>query len=154
MAAAYLFLTKKNTTLILRFWDKISHSANILAWWKNLSSWQFLVQNVNSSTLNHFQSRIFFSDRVMNVKSIRMDAAGVRFWNSHDHSKWAISFGEPNKNYVCIGDINRAVGDSVILQNFPQILKKKSHFFVFQVYTVQKGRWNRLLQQSRYLAQL
>lgn len=45
----------------------------------------------------------------MNIKSIKVDKPQTKFDSSHDHSKWAISFGESNKHYVCIGDINRAV---------------------------------------------
>lgn len=50
--------------------------------------------------------------RVMNVKSINFAEANVVFKTSRDHSKWAVSnSANSNRNWVCVGDINRAVSN-------------------------------------------
>lgn len=47
----------------------------------------------------------------MNIRSISLKTANVEFHSSRDHSKWAVSADEKKKAYwVCVGDINRAVG--------------------------------------------
>lgn len=43
---------------------------------------------------------------VENVESVSARAASTSFTTSHDHSKWVVT-SEPDKPYVCIGDINR-----------------------------------------------
>ncbi|XP_015113703.1 plancitoxin-1 [Diachasma alloeum] len=47
--------------------------------------------------------------KVYNVQSVVLGAANVEFKSSRDHSKWAVAVdSKKNKNWVCIGDINRA----------------------------------------------
>ncbi|CAG9857900.1 unnamed protein product [Phyllotreta striolata] len=45
--------------------------------------------------------------KVKNVRSVRLEVAGVSFLSTHDHSKWAVSSGDGGKFWICIGDINR-----------------------------------------------
>lgn len=47
--------------------------------------------------------------RVFNVESVYLKEVELNFNSSHDHSKWAVAAeSKPNKNWVCVGDINRA----------------------------------------------
>ncbi|XP_063974026.1 plancitoxin-1-like [Diachasmimorpha longicaudata] len=49
--------------------------------------------------------------RVYNVDSILLEAANIQFSSTLDHSKWAVTASNRNnKNWICIGDINRADG--------------------------------------------
>nr|XP_045617204.1 deoxyribonuclease-2-alpha-like isoform X2 [Procambarus clarkii] len=43
---------------------------------------------------------------VENVENVSARAASTSFTTHHDHSKWVVA-SEPDKPYVCIGDINR-----------------------------------------------
>lgn len=47
---------------------------------------------------------------MLNVESVYLKEVDLSFNSSHDHSKWAVaSENKLNKNWVCVGDINRAV---------------------------------------------
>lgn len=46
--------------------------------------------------------------RVLNIEEVSARAASTNFTTHHDHSKWVVA-REPDKPYVCIGDINRMV---------------------------------------------
>ena len=48
--------------------------------------------------------------RVFNIESVSLKEVDLEFNSSHDHSKWAVaSDNKNNGNWVCVGDINRAV---------------------------------------------
>ncbi|CAG5095551.1 Similar to DNASE2: Deoxyribonuclease-2-alpha (Homo sapiens) [Cotesia congregata] len=65
--------------------------------------------------------------KVQNVQSIVLNAANVDFKSSRDHSKWAVTqTNKKNRNWVCIGDINRANtqfnrGGGAVCVNLPQL---------------------------------
>lgn len=44
--------------------------------------------------------------KVENIESLSVRAASTNFSTHHDHSKWVAAL-QPNKPFVCIGDINR-----------------------------------------------
>ncbi|VEN59183.1 unnamed protein product [Callosobruchus maculatus] len=44
--------------------------------------------------------------KVLNIKSIEINVTEALFTTTEDHSKWAVS--SDNKNWICVGDINRA----------------------------------------------
>lgn len=61
--------------------------------------------------------------QVFNVRTVVLNTANITFNSTHDHSKWAVSTPKSNKNFVCIGDINRMEhqktrgGGTVCLEN-------------------------------------
>ncbi|KAG8034638.1 hypothetical protein G9C98_007714 [Cotesia typhae] len=65
--------------------------------------------------------------KVQNVQSIVLNTANVDFKSSRDHSKWAVTqTNKKNRNWVCIGDINRANtqfnrGGGAVCVNLPQL---------------------------------
>ncbi|KAJ8976824.1 hypothetical protein NQ317_011820 [Molorchus minor] len=46
--------------------------------------------------------------KVNNIKSVYISSANVSFSSTDDHSKWAVTPPSDSKNWICIGDINRA----------------------------------------------
>ena len=105
--------------------------------------------------------------KVMNVESVVLTAANVDFKSSHDHSKWAISTSNGNNgNWVCVGDINRAVSSPLLhLRGTPLFalsyipytsiintcLVHCAHFMHFNLpgYSIQQRRWNALYEITK-----
>ncbi|KAJ8950997.1 hypothetical protein NQ318_006381 [Aromia moschata] len=50
---------------------------------------------------------------VINVESIFINSVNVSFTTTNDHSKWAVTPPSDTKNWICVGDINRAEHQTV-----------------------------------------